>query len=393
MPLNIAQRGTRGNNAVTIASSWKQPLASFSRPQTHSVPFGFTLLDRKNPTDLLCVCEAACCQVSARFTTVWQTSVFRSVSDIVFHFFKKKKENVFQKKLVLKRKIWQVGDSAVWACTVMARRPLSIWRLCWRTSFSLLTLWNVNLALLRQDPSKAFTESVLTGGFCGRFQQCSRKESGEQPFFLWGCRGRGCTQHPQRPLELGAEPVQPLSWNHIPGGPTWRPWSHREGSRWHLAPPGLEFWELHLGERKLSRLFCLPWCCGQLGTQPSKRTGSSPTSHRHTTLDQVPQGRVNPSLSLPTWWQVSLSGSSCSRQTARKLTNDNLDSVMLGEGELFVWKKKTPQALISGATSQMYKDTLPQSRSDFSAMCTSGPGDAQLWPRNLWLKQRCLGGR
>lgn len=58
--------------------------------------------------------------------------------------------------------------------------------------------------------------------------------------------------------------------------------------------------------------------------------------------------------------------------------NENLNSVMLGEGELFVWKKKTPQALISGATSQTYKDTLPQSRSDFSAMCTAGPGDAQL---------------
>ena len=58
--------------------------------------------------------------------------------------------------------------------------------------------------------------------------------------------------------------------------------------------------------------------------------------------------------------------------------NENLDSVMLSEGELFVWKKKTPQALISGATSQTYKDTLPQSRSDFSAMCTAGPGDAQL---------------
>lgn len=58
--------------------------------------------------------------------------------------------------------------------------------------------------------------------------------------------------------------------------------------------------------------------------------------------------------------------------------NENLDSVMLGEGELFVWKKKPPQALISGAASQMYKDTLPQSRSAFSATCASGPGDAQL---------------
>lgn len=48
--------------------------------------------------------------------------------------------------------------------------------------------------------------------------------------------------------------------------------------------------------------------------------------------------------------------------------NENLDSVMLGEGELFVWKKKIPQALISGVTSQMYKDTLPPSSSDFSAM-------------------------
>lgn len=186
--------------------------------------------------------------------------------------------------MVLKRKIWQVGDSAVWASTVMAQRPLSIWRLCWRTSFSLLTLWNVNLALLRQDPSRAFMESVLAGGFCRRFQQHSRKESREWPFFLWGRRGRGLHSAPSAApgagepahMDLGTEPVQPISQNHIPGGPTWRPWSHREGSWWHLAPPDLEFWELHLGER-LSHLFCLPWCCGQLGTQPSKHTCSSPT--------------------------------------------------------------------------------------------------------------------
>ena len=163
------------------------------------------------------------------------------------------------------------------------RWPLSIWRLCWRTSFSLLTLWNVKLALLRQDPSRAFMESVLACGFCRRFQQHSRKERGEQPFFLWHRRDGGCTQSAASGAgepahtDLGAKPVQPLSQNHVPGGPTWRPWSHREGSRWHLAPTDLEFWELHLGERRLSHLFCLPWCCGHIGTQPSKHTGSSST--------------------------------------------------------------------------------------------------------------------
>ena len=52
----------------------------------------------------------------------------------------------------------------------------------------------MNLALLRQDPSRAFMESVLACGFCRRFQQHSRKERGEQPFFLWHRRDGGCTQ-------------------------------------------------------------------------------------------------------------------------------------------------------------------------------------------------------
>lgn len=302
--------------------------------------------------------------------------------------------------MVLKRKIWQVGDSAVWACTVMAgglclsggsaEEPHF---LCWPCE-----IWTWPFSG-RIPHGRSWSQCLLVVSVGGFSSTVGRKvENGPFSFGvvgmgvalstlggLWswgtsphgpGIRARTTSLPEPRPRWAHVEALEPQRRLQVAPGPNWS-WVLRASFRWEETvasfSPSLVLWPVRDPALEAHGfLFHLV-----VGTPP---------------LTKYPRGGSTLPCPFPRGDRWAPSGPSCSRQTARKLVNENLDSVMLGGGELFVWKKKTTQALISGVTSQMYKDTLPPSSSDFSAVCNSGPSDAQLWPRNLWLKQRCLGG-